>query len=302
MKLLAPAEALYQAANGVRRWSYRAGIVKARKLPQVVVSIGNVAIGGSGKTPATIAVARHLTDCGERVAILSRGYGRSDESSIARVMGNDSHQFGDEPILLYRSLPTIPIVVGADRHAAARWLLEREEVDIFILDDGFQHLALARDVDIVIDDPTSRYARERRAAIRHADLILSRSGGTGFHFVMRARGLASAGGREPVDALAGKRVAAFSGIARNERFFELLRSLGAELVFEKGFRDHHRYTAVEIESLRNAANEAGADRIVTTEKDLVKIDAPDISALLVEMEIEPAFYERLDHCISAARR
>lgn len=302
MRLLAPVEALYQHANALRRKAYRAGFLNARRLPRVVVSIGNVAVGGSGKTPASIAIARHLADAGERVAILSRGYGRSNESAIARVTGIDPRQFGDEPVLLHRALPAVPVVVGANRYAAGLWLLEREEVDIFVLDDGFQHLALARDVDVVIDDPTARYARESRSAVAYADLVLSRDGKSGFGFAMDATALTSGRGREPVDALLGIRVAAFSGIARNERFFDLLRSLGADVVYEKGFRDHHHYSGRDIDAIRRAADQSRADRIVTTEKDLVKIEAPDIAALQIEMTIEARFYAELDKRVEAARR
>ena len=254
--LLKPLELLWQLANRARRALYRAGILKAKRLPRPVISVGSIAAGGAGKTPATIAIARFLMSRGYKVAVLTRGYGRTGTGG--RVESLDAAKYGDEPVLIKKSLPGAEVIVGHDRHRSGLSVVS----DVFILDDGFQHLQLARDVDVVIDAPY-KWRREGRSALRHADFVIPR------RLALRC------------DAVRGKRVFAFAGLANNEQFFEALRACGATVVGTRGFRDHHRYTAADLAAIRNAA----AEVIVTTEKDAVKIDDRDIIAVPAEMEI-----------------
>jgi len=253
------AELLYRAINRLRRALYRAGVLRAKRLPVPVISIGNRAVGGSGKTPATIAIAHALQQRGLRVAVLTRGYGRRTTEQ-GPVTSLDTERFGDEPVLIKSK--NIDVIVGADRYENGL----RYSADVFLLDDGFQHLQLHRDLDIVIEAP-ARFYREGPSSLRDADIVLQRK----IHAVN-------------ADAVAGKHVFAFAALANNEQFFDSLRDLGADVIGTRGFPDHHRYTLAELRGIRNAAR--GADVIVTTEKDAVKIGpADDIMALRIEMEI-----------------
>ncbi|MEO8034121.1 MAG: tetraacyldisaccharide 4'-kinase, partial [Acidobacteriota bacterium] len=163
------AELLYRGINRARRSLYRLGVLRAKKLSRPVISIGNVSTGGAGKTPATIAVARFLLGRGYRVAVLTRGYGRAGAGG--RVTALDPSRFGDEPVVIKKQLPNVDVMVGSNRYASAH----ETDADIYVLDDGFQHLQLHRDVDIVIDVPHPRFRREGNSALRHADLVLPRN-------------------------------------------------------------------------------------------------------------------------------
>lgn len=268
--LLKPAELLYRGINRVRRALYRAGVLRPKRLPIPVISVGNTAIGGGGKTPAVIAIARALAGRGLRVVVLSRGYGREGEGG--EVTSLDAARFGDEPVLIKKSIPNMRVIVGKKRYDNASGL----KCDVIVLDDGFQHLQLHRDLDVVVDNPRARFLREGRSALRRADIVLQRN----------VRPIIPA-------ALQQKSVFAFSGLADNEQFFTSLRDAGMKVVATRGFADHHRYAASDIESIKRAAVEAGAKAIVTTEKDAVKIDDPHIVAIPAEMMLPPEALTRI---------
>jgi tetraacyldisaccharide 4'-kinase len=251
----------------MRRALYRAGILKAKRLPVPVISVGGIAAGGSGKTPAVIAIARALSDRGLRVAVLTRGYRRSGSGGVVTEL--DPNRFGDEPVLIKKTLPNVKVIVGGDRYDNAI----RNEADVFLLDDGFQHLQLHRDLDVVIDHD-SGFLREGRGVLRHADLVLPRRLQT-----------------QIPDGLRGKKVFAFAGLADNAQFFRLF-----DLAGSRGFPDHHRYTKSDIDTIKR---EASGNPIVTTEKDAVKIDDPEIIAISAEFVIDPADLERI---VAAVRR
>ena len=274
--LLKPFELAWRGVNRVRRALYRRGILKSKRLPRPVISVGNLAAGGAGKTPAVITIARYLEKRGFRVAILTRGYGRAGNVSGV-VTSLDAATFGDEPVLLKSKLKDVDIIVGSKRYQNATQFLNSNECDLFILDDGFQHLQLARDVDVVIDTATG-IMREGRSALRDADFVIQR----------RLR-LAIPG------ELTGRRVFAFAGLADNEQFFASLRANGLSVVGTRSFRDHHRYTASDIAAIKK---DAGADAIVTTEKDAVKIDDRDIIAIAAEMIIEPEILEKISGLVA----
>ena len=256
MKIL---ELLYRAINRLRRFLYRIGVLRAKKLPVPVISIGNRAVGGSGKTPATIAIARALQARGLRVAVLTRGYGRKTGEQ-GPVTSLDTERFGDEPVLIKSK--NIDVIVGSKRYENGL----HYSADVFLLDDGFQHLQLHRDCDVVIEAP-ARFYREGPSSLRDADVVLER----------RIRVLNG-------DAFRGKRVFAFAGLANNAQFFDTLRDIDADIVGTREFEDHHNYTLADLRGIRNAARDA--EVIVTTEKDAVKIGlADDIMALRIELEI-----------------
>jgi tetraacyldisaccharide 4'-kinase len=248
--LLRIVEPLYRGVNRARRTLYRVGLLRAKRLPRPVISIGNLSAGGAGKTPAVIALCRFLEARGLRVAVLTRGYGRADKSVQELIATNDARKYGDEPVLI-KQRTKANVIVGSKRYRNAKRYLGDNDVDVFVLDDGFQHLQLARDLDIVIDAP-SRFAREGRSALRDADLVVTRN----------LRTIVP-------DSLRGKRVFAFAGLADNEQFFAALRSAGLDIAGTRGFRDHHRYTRADLDALQRDAGEA---TLVTTGKDALKID------------------------------
>jgi KDO2-lipid IV(A) lauroyltransferase len=251
--LLKPFELLYRGVNRARRAMYRAGVLSGKRLHKPVISIGNIAAGGTGKTPAVIAVCRFLESRGLRVTVLTRGYGGDKESNY----------IGDEPLLIQRST-NANVIVGANRYENARGI----DTDVFVLDDGFQHLQLQRDLDIVIDGP-SRFFREGRSALEHADIVIPRN--------LRVN----------VPKIEGP-VFAFSALADNQQFFDSLR--GLDVVGTRGFRDHHRYTAADLESLRRDARGA---TLVTTGKDAVKIDDPGVVTIPAEFVIGEDVLEQI---------
>jgi tetraacyldisaccharide 4'-kinase len=298
--LLAPAEWMYRAINRVRRALYRRGLLRARQLPRVVVSVGNRAVGGAGKTPTVIAIARRLESEGLRVTVLSRGYGRRDVPAFALVTTPDAERFGDEPALIARSLPGVDVVVGADRFTAGMRYLLDGDCDVFLLDDAFQHLPLQRDIDIVIESK-ARWYREGPTALADADLVLIRdslpppAGRPSFSLTLVPVRMASYAGALGLEVLRGVPVFAFSGLADNGRFFATLESLGARIVGRREFPDHHRYSSVDVAAIRLEATRAEASQIVTTEKDAIKLREPDIMALEVSAQFgeDAAFFGRL---------
>jgi tetraacyldisaccharide 4'-kinase len=273
--LLRAAEAVYMSVNGARRWLYRQGMLQGRRLPRPVVSIGNITAGGAGKTPAVIALANALTARGIRPAVLTRGYGRpSDEAGVVRAA--DPDRYGDEPVLIKMNTNNVDVIVGKKRYENATEYLRENSCDIFILDDGFQHLQLHRDLDIVIDAPGS-FHRERRSALRHAGIVISR------RLTIRI----------PKEA-AGRPLFAFAGLASPQQFFDSLRA--SPLVDLRGtlsFPDHHRYTPADLERVRQAAQRAGAEVIVTTEKDAVKTGSGDIIAIPAEFTLDREVVEQV---------
>ncbi|HEV7570206.1 MAG TPA: tetraacyldisaccharide 4'-kinase [Thermoanaerobaculia bacterium] len=277
--LLKPFELLWRGVNRVRRALYRRGILRSKRLPRPVISVGNLAAGGAGKTPAVIAIARYLEKRGFRVAVLTRGYGRAGNES-GLVTSLDAARFGDEPVLLKRKLKNIDVIVGSKRHQNALAFLNSNECDLFILDDGFQHLQLARDVDVVINTRNG-VMREGRSALADADVVIQR----------RLR-------LAVPEELAGRRLFAFAGLAGNQQFFASLRENGLNVAGTRSFRDHHRYTAADVAAIKEAARAASAEAIVTTEKDAVKIDDRDIIAIAAEMIIEPEILASIAEKIS----
>ncbi len=266
--LLKPVELLYRGVNRARRALYRAGILRAKRLPKPVISIGNVSMGGAGKTPTVIAIAQFLIERGHRVAVLTRGYGRSGEGG--EVTELDPERFGDEPVLIKKSAPNAIVFVGSNRYDNGIQI----NCDVYLLDDGFQHLQLHRDLDVVIDTPPAGWRREGPSALRDADMVIPR----------RLRTLVPPG---------ITRAFAFSGLANNDQFFDSLRAAGVELAGARSFPDHYRYTATDVEAIKHAARNAGAATIVTTEKDAVKLRDGAIIAVPSRMEIEADVLERI---------
>jgi tetraacyldisaccharide 4'-kinase len=299
-----------------RRALYALGAIRSDSLPRPVVSIGNLTVGGSGKTPHVMFVASWLTGRGVKVAVLSRGYGRRSRGVVWVSHGEGpvvpASVGGDEPVLLAASLPGVPVLVAESRSEAGRECLRRREVDAFLLDDGYQHLSLRRDADILLVDAVRGLGnrrtlpfgplREPPRSARFADaLIVTRCGGLaegeavadGIPFPVdrpRAftrlvpRSLVDRAGRETPLPTAAEEVTAFSGLARNDQFCDTLRGAGYVVRKFVGFGDHHAYRARDIERILAAA---GGMPVMTTEKDLVRLPADlafEVKALRVGVE------------------
>jgi tetraacyldisaccharide 4'-kinase len=308
--LLAPllvAEGLFRAGAALRGSLFDRGLLPAACAGAPVVSVGNLSVGGAGKTPATMAIAGRLLSRGRVVAILSRGYGavRRDPRVVAdgRSVLLSAAEGGDEPVLAAHRLPGVRVLCGPRRAELAHTAVEALGADALLLDDGFQHRALARDLDVVVLDAANPFGnghllprgpnREPPSALRRAGLVwISRADRAGEGALGRMRALArDATGRDPVesrhavvdvldatlsrslgrDALRGRRVLALSGLARPGSFRATLEGMGAEVARERTFPDHHRFTAGDVEETLGEASEAGCDAVATTEKDAVRL-------------------------------
>jgi tetraacyldisaccharide 4'-kinase len=270
-----------------------------------VISIGNLTLGGTGKTPMVEAVASLLQQEGLRVAILSRGYGGSSRGALAIVSDGEKcllspEVAGDEPVLLAERLPGVPVVVGRNRYAAGMLAIKHFGVKVIVLDDGFQHVQLARDLDILLLDARRPFGNGRlfpRGNLRERPTALARAHATVFtrwnpdsthpsaaprlppltspifysqHQPVDLRVL-NDGQILPLTALKGRRILAFCGIGTPDHFHQTLQQLEAEVVTRVTFPDHHPFVRSELEPLIQQARDRGADILVTTEKDGVRL-------------------------------
>ncbi|MBN2397222.1 MAG: tetraacyldisaccharide 4'-kinase [Deltaproteobacteria bacterium] len=325
------ASLLYRSGVTLRNVLYDTGIVRVLRMPCPVISVGNIVVGGTGKTPTVIMLADMLNDRGWKPAVLSRGYGgRRKRGSDAAVVSDgrtvlmDPAEAGDEPVLIAQRLPAIPVIIAGDRSRAGRLAVERFGSDVLILDDGFQHRRMARDIDIVLLDGERPFGngfllprggmREPHGALRRADALILTSGEEADTAPLETIPSIPVfrGRRRPVDLVRGrknegfpladlmeKRVCAFAGIANPDGFRRMLESLCGEIASFLPFPDHHVYTAGDVENIREVCRDSGAQMMVTTEKDGIKL-APfpdffgDVCRLRIAMEIVssgPAFEE-----------
>ncbi len=264
-----------------RETLYREGVLATRRLNHPVVSVGNLTVGGTGKTPLVITLADKFRTLGYKPVILSRGYMRKSRDVI--IVGSSWEEAGDEPFLMKRRLCDVSVVVGADRHKAGI-LAERNELgNLFILDDGFQHRRLYREVDIVTINPAEWRDgeallptgpwREPKTAIQraHVACVLEMPGVSlpslpipAVRVQTRIEGIYKDEIAVSPHELRGREIVAFAGIAGPERFFASLESLGLSLKQRIVFRDHHPFSKQDIERLKG-------DVLITTEKDAVRL-------------------------------
>jgi tetraacyldisaccharide 4'-kinase len=307
--LLAPLSLVY--ASVMRARNARFDRTPPLRLRWPVVSIGNLSVGGAGKTPLVICLARLLQQEGLAPDVLSRGYGRS-RPTVERVDPTGSaDEFGDEPLLIARST-TVPVYVGASRYEAG--LLAESEMGgpgVHLLDDGFQHRQLARDLDIVVMHRSDLHQRllpagrlrEPLASLRRAGVIVLRHEDAELEPALRVHTRPECRFWRVRRTLALQsplqRAIAFCAVAQPSEFFAGLASVGAGLADQIRFRDHHRYTMAEIDRLAELGRRVGCDGFVTTAKDEVKLDAAmrarlntvaplQTAVLTVEMEDEKA--------------
>ena len=344
LTLLTPLSYLYAATAKLRNWLYDCRLLKSKQLPCTVISVGNIASGGTGKTPVVIWIAKALLDAGRRPAILLRGYHRQNKIPGSQVV-SDGREIvasvetsGDEAVMIARDLPSVPVLIGKNRYEAGCHTLERLKCDVLILDDGFQHRKLKRDLDIVTVDATQPFGtgkplpagtlREPVSALRRADLIMltrvdmAESAGKIREDIAKLVGdtpiiesrheptrLYRLGGGGNVDfcLLKGKNLLAVCGIGNPGAFVETLHRYAPEAIDLLPFPDHHQYSRADVARIRQEAHRAGADYIIVTRKDELKLsafvaeggDALPILVLAIEVSVtdgECLLTRRLQGC------
>ncbi len=292
--------AVYAAAAGLRRMAYRSGWMRAQRVGVPVIVVGNITVGGSGKTPLAIAVVEFLRAQGWNPGVVSRGYGRRSRGQVVVDATTSAADGGDEPVLIARRCG-VPVVVDADRVAAAQRAIALG-CDILVADDGLQHYRLHRDIEIEIVDGTRGYGNGRLLPAGPLREPVERAGRSDLHVVqggpagagqwaLRLAGADLRGHRDAtlaLEALRGRRVHAVAGIGRPQRFFDFLRSQGIEPV-EHAFADHHAYVPQDLVFAEDLP-------IVMTEKDWVKCAAfapRDCWMLPVRAALDDGFFSAL---------
>ncbi|MBT2144937.1 MULTISPECIES: tetraacyldisaccharide 4'-kinase [unclassified Rhodanobacter] len=304
-----PLAALYGGATRLRRGLFRIGGLRSVRLPAPVVVIGNLSVGGTGKTPLTIAVAAALRARGYRPGVVSRGYGGSQREALLLGEAPDPAQVGDEPCLIRAS--GVPVAVGRDRPAAAQLLLDAG-CDVLIADDGLQHYRLARDVEICVIDGVRRFGnrrllpagplREPLGRLQRVDLRVCNGGvAEAGEYPMQLRGgdaIALDDGRmQALASFGGRRVHAVAAIGNPQRFFDSLRAAGVEVI-EHAFADHHGFVPADLDF-------ADGLPLLMTDKDAVKcrrFARPQWWRVPVQADLPQAFYGALVERLEGLRR
>lgn len=347
---LLPLSGLYAGVTRARAAAYRRGWFAVSKLPVPVISVGNITTGGTGKTPLVewicrkVAVVNDVAEVAEtvetkrNVCVLTRGYGRKDPktqvvvSDGARLLAGEQ-EAGDEPFLLAKNLLGISAVIAnPNRVAAGHWAVENLHTGVFVLDDGFQHLRLARDLDIVTIDATNPWGggsllpygrlRETKAGLARADcVVITRADQVedvasirsevhnlvGSIPILTSRMVSSGvrrldGSEADLESVCAQRVAAFCGVGNAESFFEQVRRAGCAPIFVRAFADHHNYKQTELDALIAEAKAAGAEALLTTAKDAVRLMnlRLELPCYVLEIEISIDDEDRLIELIRAA--
>ena len=309
--LLLPLALFYWGIVYWRNLFYSTGFFISKKLPTKVISIGNITTGGTGKTPAVIFLTKTLSEKGIKCAILSRGYGRKTAGTQLVTDGSkevsDWRNFGDEPSLMAKSLPGIPIVVDSKRHRGGMFLIEKFKPDAIILDDAFQHRRLERDLDIVLINGKDKKTdlklipfgllREPISSLKRADVLIFtktnliqpndflkktiRSAGKPcFSSTLEAEKAISFDG-EPFLIKERTRIFALSAIADTKGFIATLKQLNVEIVDHFDFVDHYSYRQSDIENLEKHIKNLNVKVVLTTEKDMIKLAPLDLLGMKI---------------------
>ena len=308
----------YGAVVGARNWLYERDALAVRKLPAAVISVGNLTVGGSGKTPLVAHIARHFLSQGRPVTVLSRGYGRAS-SGATHVVVSDGRSIlagvdkaGDEPMELAQQVPGLAVAVGANRYEVGMELCRKRGPHVFILDDGFQHRRLARNLDIVCidaEEPVETLRMLPAGRLREPFANLDRAGALvwtrwregspskslesrvlrslsydrpifrSINSISVLHPLADPDKTLPPDSLRGQDVGILAAIARPERLRQDVEVCGARVVWSCTKRDHHAWQPDEVRQLLESAKSSGAKAVVTTGKDAVKMAAVRESAV-----------------------
>tara|TARA_B100001564_G_scaffold359922_1_gene383900 strand:- start:8535 stop:9566 length:1032 start_codon:yes stop_codon:yes gene_type:complete len=323
--LLYPLSFLYGLTTTLRNYLYDTNIFNTNKLPCKVISIGNITTGGSGKTPTVEFLALYLQSIGKDVGIVTRGYGRSSKHIKLVTDGYDKpnswEQYGDEAFLLSQNLNSIPIIVGESKYEAGLKITSEFDLDVIIMDDGFQHRSLHRDLDIVLINSRDNQRthkllpignlRERVSGLKRADLIIYTK--TNVHnnltylnrllknvhiekinSMLKTKSMLIGKDKQEIDQadIKSKNIYLLSAIGDNKGFKKTVEKIGVNIVGHSKFIDHFKFKISDLQRAQKDAKKVGANYIITTEKDLVKI--PDINleipvcALKTEIHFSPA--------------
>lgn len=324
--LLTPLCWLYCAIILGRNYCYTLGLFKQKQLACIVISVGNIVVGGTGKTPATAAIAKLLQNKGHQVALLLSGYKRHSNDAVTIVSDGENRlcsreECGDEADMLARQLTDIPIVVGKQRYFAGKAALDRFDSEVLILDDGFQHRQLARNLDIVTVDATQPYGtgallpigmlREPISALQRADIILiTRTDADDTNIAELKAGLHRLAPNTPIlesvhqptslywlnlnekrevlplTTLTGKRLLAVCGIGNPDAFFTTLSQYDPESIELFAFPDHHVYTETDIHEVQKRIQSCNAEWVITTQKDEQKLMSFGTELPIVVLAVE----------------
>jgi tetraacyldisaccharide 4'-kinase len=284
---------------GARSSLYDRGMFRAKRLAGAVVSVGNLSTGGSGKTPFVVLLGELLKARDIKFDVLSRGYGRQTRGALAVDPAGSPHDFGDEPLLIARRLQ-VPVFVGEDRFAAGRLAEAKLGPQLHLLDDGFQHRALARDFDIVLVTPQDAgdrllpagRLREPLRSLRRADAIVLASGAAPESFPLQDK-IVWRMHRGILPQHVPLRPVVFCGIARPQSFVQQLRAANIEPAAEAFYRDHHAYREKDIRELLQLKQQSEAGGFLTTEKDAINLGSHlyalhPLSVVPVRMELQDA--------------
>lgn len=326
---LRPVSYAYGAAVSLRTALFACGLARTRRLPVPVVSVGNISVGGSGKTPFVEMLADRLRERDQQVVIILRGYRGGSTKPIVVSDGKSVRckppVAGDEAYLLAQHLPGVAVLTGADRYRVGEIAIEQVACGVIILDDGFQHRRLHRDLDIVLVDAVNPFGygrllpsgllREPPEALERADIVVVTNADAGRDVDSAIRAIRQYAPAAPIakavhrpvslidvtnedrvglERLTGRRLLAVSGIANPSRFEAMLGRLGARVAAHQIFPDHHRYTSADLEFIGRAAKDSGASMVVTTEKDMVKLAHLDIAQVDAPLYALSIFFELLE--------
>ncbi len=328
--ILIPLSTIYSAVMRTRLAAYRRGWLSVARLPVPVISVGNLTTGGTGKTPLVEWVCRAIADRhsvsgvweGKKICVLTRGYRRENPKTQVLVSNGielqaSEREAGDEPFLLARNLLGIAAVIAnPDRVAAGQWAIEELNTEVFVLDDGFQHLRLARDLDIVTIDATDPWGsgsllpygrlREPRSSLSRADCIVVTRADQVEDTASIRKAVKRVAGAVPIfsarmetsrirrlegedvdrERLQAQQIGAFCGVGNPQSFFSQLHSEGIVLAFTRVFSDHHNYKQSELEALVNEAKARGAIGLITTAKDAIKLSSLKLELPCFILEIQ----------------
>jgi tetraacyldisaccharide 4'-kinase len=313
---------LYELAVRLRVAAYETEYRRPKRLDAAVIAVGNITVGGTGKTPMVEHIARYIKSEDHSVAILTRGYGRESSGMLAlnvpraassigasgqsreSARADSYREFGDEPLMLARALPDIPIVINKDRHEGGLWAASELGAEVLVLDDAYQHLAVARDLNILLIDATDPFGgfemvpfgrlREPLYGIKRADAVIVTRADKPFdqaqtnaiikHFcgnkvpvmyayssITRLRHIETGESYE-TNQFTGWNAALMCGIGNPQAFADDILQIGINIVSENFFTDHHAFTQEDLDRVTHAARDAGADLIITTEKDAVRLE------------------------------
>ena len=299
---LCPLKLIFYTGVALKNWCYDAGVCSKHTLDIPVISIGNIAFGGTGKTPMVIHLCKKLKEQGYKPSVISRGYKRKSQDLVVVNDGSntiaDVNSAGDEPYLIATKLLDVPVVVSNEKVQAAKYVVENfKDVNVIVMDDGFQYRKLERVLDIVLlnGSECSGLLREPKSSLKRADIVLT---------LDKQYSISELSDNNFNTATPNESVYAFCGIANPDSFFNFVQSNNIDIKGQSVFQDHHQYSKESIQNLESSINKSGTNSIITTEKDLVKLSEDFLKrykVYIVRLNIifeDDTFYGNVINCIA----